>query len=199
DCRTAWTSRVRRSSSRSRRACRSWCPRTRTPCAGSGTCVSPCTRRGGAGRPRRTSSTRDRSRRFSAGAELGPADRAHRPPVEADRSANVVRTQQAANPHAWRRRRALRRVVDVEPAVHRGADAVLMVEAEHMAELMRRDESHDVAVLAVADAHSSADDATVEPPDAGLAGDLEPPDAEEHVGVLAGALHELHACAARVP
>jgi len=73
------------------------------------------------------------------------------------------------------------RMVDREPAVHRRADAVLVIEAEHVAELVRQDECHRVAVLAVADADLSSDDASAEALDVRLAGDLEPADADEHV------------------
>ena len=73
------------------------------------------------------------------------------------------------------------RMVDREPAVHRRADAVLVIKAEHVTELVGQHERHRVAVLAVADPDLGSDDAAAQALETRLAGDLEPADADEDV------------------
>ena len=138
--------------------------------------------------------------RCSAGAELGAADRPHRPAVQADGTANVVRAQQATDPPTRGRGGAVRRVVDDEPAVHRRADRVFVVEAEHMSELVRDDERHGVSILPAADSDLGAGDpAAGADADASFAGRREPADAEQNLRVVPRALQELNTRAARVP
>jgi hypothetical protein len=72
-----------------------------------------------------------------------------------------------------------------ENRVHRGADAILVVEPQYVAELVCDDERHGVAVLSALDSDLRADEASVDALDVRVAGDLVPADADQHPRVAA--------------
>ena len=75
------------------------------------------------------------------------------------------------------------RVAFDEVGVHRGTDPVLVIEPEHVAQLVRDDECHRVTILSALNADLRADEASSAALDVRVARSLEPANPDQHLGI----------------